>query len=1413
MLLLQRTEVMNLAGFHPLVSRWFFETFEGPTEVQLRAWPHIQSGQHTLIAAPTGSGKTLAAFLVLLDQLFKAGCANENLPHETSVVYVSPLKALSTDIHVNLAAPREGIQRLAAEAGMKVPAITTGVRTGDTSASRRAAMLRRPPHIMVTTPESLYLLLTAERSRAALSNVHTVIVDEIHAVLPSRRGAHLALSLERLHHVTRHPLQRIGLSATQRPVKTVASFLTGGDENCAIVDLGHQRPVDLALELPESPLDAVMAHEVWAEIYDRITQLACEHRTTLVFTGTRHLAERMARHLNERIGDDLVMAHHGSLAQDRRRDAEQRLKSGRLRVLVATASLELGIDIGSVELVCQIGSPRRIATFLQRIGRAGHQIDGIAKGRLFPVTRDDLVECVALLDAVRRGELEQVRCLNAPLDVLAQQITAEVAAQEWSMDELLATFRRAWPYRDLMQSDYDDIVTQFARGFETSRGRRGALIHLDRINRRIRGRRAARITALTSGGAIPDTADYKVVLEPSGHAVGSVFEDFAIESFAGDVFQLGNAAWRILQVTSGMVRVEDATGATPTLPFWKGASYARSDELSHAVARLRRQAEPNLGSREAAAQYFRATLEVSGGAAVQLAEYFCAAHAILGHLPSQTEVVAERFFDDSGGMQLVLHTPFGTRVNRAWGLALRKKFCRTFNFELQAAATENCVLLSLGPQHSFPLEDVFAFLSPDSARTTLEQAILDAPMFQSRWRWNLNISLAVPRARGGRKVAPQLQRIQADDVLVSVFPEAAACLENIVGERTIPNHPLIRQTLTDCWEEEMDGPQLVKILHAIRNRTITVHAVDTPEPSPLAHEVLAANPYAFLDDAPLEERRAQLVQSRRAFEPGASHGMGLLDGQALEKVLVEVQPLIRDKNELHDALLMAGWMPASQHPELAGWFRELVRDGRATCGRIEGESRSIWLPAERLHEALTLWKLTLDPEIEPLEAPGDLQEVAAAFGLSFLETSGPVTAAYLSDQLHISATAAEQALLTLESRGTVLRGTFTPTAEGERQWCHRRLLARVHRYTVSRLRSAISPVSQAEYMRFLFAWQKVDHGYRMRGENGLWSVIQQLSGYALQAAAWESEVLPARVADYSPALLDRLCMAGYVGWRRPVTASSAATSSVRSTPIMLYVQEHSAMFAAPEAPGDLSAAGRKVWNSVHDQGPAFLPALVEQTGLLPTQVETAVAELAGKGLVASDGFGGLRLLLTPVDKRRRGHRQAPRFDAIGRWSVVPRRAPAENVIRRIARLLLKRYGIVCRRVLTRESLMPPWRELVRVYWDMELRGDVRGGRFIDGVPGEQFGLPEAVALARRVRREEDVGSGIIGISAADPLNLAGIIGPGSRLPALAGNRLVYRRGEVIATLRAGTEEGDLACAAVRRMLRTQCASRASSLAA
>ncbi len=1399
---------MPIKGFHPAVARWFASTFDAPTDVQRAAWPQIQHGRATLIAAPTGAGKTLAAFLVALDGLLKQGLQSGSLPDETGVVYVSPLKALSTDIHVNLALPREGIQLAAEAMGFAPPQITTAIRTGDTSPAARASIVRRPPHILVTTPESLYLLLTARRSRAILQTVRTVIVDEIHAVFPSRRGAHLTLSLERLAHVSRHPIQRIGLSATQKPVETIANFLTGGSEDCAIVDLGHWRKMDLGLEVPQSPLEAVMAHEVWAEIYDRIAELSADHRTTLVFVGTRHLAERMARHLGERLGTEAVAAHHGSLAQDRRQEAERKLKQGELKVLVATASLELGVDIGSVDLVCQIGSPRTIATFLQRVGRAGHYIGGVAKGRLFPVSRDDLVECVALLDAVRRGELESVRCQTCPTDVLAQQIVAEVAAEEWNVDQLFALCRRAWSYRELTRESFDEAIAMCARGFDTARGRRGALIYHDRVNSRVKGRPAARLIALTSGGAIPDTADYRVILEPSGTPVGSVFEDFAVESFAGDVFQLGNTAWRILNVSPGIVRVEDAQGATPTLPFWRSEVYARSDELSYAISRLRAESQPHLTSRAEAQAWLQNTYSLAGSTAQQMAEYLCTGIEVLGRLPVQDGIIAERFFDDSGGMQLVLHAPFGARINRAWGLALRKKFCRKFNFELQAAANENNILLSIGPQHSFPLEDVFSYVQPEVLADTLVQAILDAPMFQTRWRWVLNLALAVPRARGGKKVAPQLQRMQADDILVVIFPDAAACLENVAGERSVPAHPLIDQAIADCLHEAMDCIQLEHILRDIRHGNIACHVRDTAEPSPLAHEVLTVGPYAFLDDAPLEERRAQAAYRRRAYEPSsASHDLGLLDTPSLEHTLAEVQPLLRDADELHDALLMVGWMPASVSPALVQYFKTLASDGRATCGTIEHAGACVWLPAERLHEAQALWRLTLDPPLVPLEEPcDDASEAAASFTQGFLETSPPVTAAELAGHLHITTSAAEAALLTLESRGVVLRGIFTAGASGERQWCHRRLLARVHRRTINRLRSEIAPVSQADYMRFLLAWQKVAPEYHVAGPEGLWSVIVQLSGFALQAAAWESEVLPARVEDYQSSMLDQLCMAGQVGWRRPAVSVSNASGPVRTTPIGLFLREQASLFATSCIEEALSSAARRVLDVLRERGASFLHVLENESGLLPTQVEAALGELVTRGLITSDGFGGLRFLITPVDKRRRSKGRTPNLDALGRWSIVSCAPAAKNgSLEQMARVILRRYGIVCRRILTREQGFPPWRELVRTFWDMEMRGDVRGGRFIDGVPGEHFGLPEAVGLLRHVRRDKSIAASPVGLSAVDPLNLAGIVGPGARVSALASNRLVYENGEVVATLIGDHVNVGGLTPAIRKVLFTQCA--------
>jgi ATP-dependent Lhr-like helicase len=1426
---------MSLSPFHPLIARWFAERIGEPTSPQRRGWDAIRSGAHTLIAAPTGSGKTLAAFLSALDDLFREGLTGA-LPDETRVVYVSPLKALSADIHRNLAEPRREIRQMAEAAQLPPVRITAAVRTGDTPAKERAAMVKTPPHILVTTPESLYLLLTAERSREMLRTARTVIVDEIHAVLGSRRGAHLALSLERLQHIAREPLQRIGLSATQKPIDEVARFLVGtrniapdGRPECAIVDEGHRRAMQLAIELPSAPLEAVMLAETWVEIYDRLAALVREHRTTLIFTNTRRLAERVTRHLSERIGEGSVTAHHGSLAKEVRRDAEERLKAGKLSALVATASLELGIDIGAVDLVCQLGSTRRISTFLQRVGRSGHTIRGVPKGRLFPLTRDELVECTALLRAVRQGDLDHVESPEKPLDVLAQQIVAEVACEDWSVDAHYDLVRRAYPYRMLERSEFDAVLTMLAQGISTRRGRMGAQLHHDAVNGRIRGRRGARLLAITSGGAIPDTADYRVVLEPEGTVVGTLNEDFAIESLAGDIFQLGNTSWRILRVQSGVVRVEDARGQPPTIPFWLGEAPARSDEFSTAVSQLRKDLEPQLGDRDAALAWLLSDAGLPAAGAAQIVDYLGEARRMLGALPTLDTLVIERFFDESGGMQLVLHAPFGSRVNRAWGLALRKRFCRQFNFELQAAATEDALLLSLGPQHSFPLEDVFRYLHPASVRDILIQALLDAPVFQTRWRWNLTLSLAVPRNRGGKKVPPQLQRMLAEDLLAAVFPDAAACLENVAGDREIPDHPLVRQSIDDALHEAMDLGGLLRILERIHAGTVTCIARDLPEPSPLAHEILNARPYAFLDDAPLEERRAHSVYTRRALETSSAADLGALDQAAIDRVRAEAWPDPTSADELHDALITSGFVTEDEGEagqEGRSWlpyWSELAdarRAGRATV-TLGTASRTIWFAAERLPDVRVVFP---DARVEPASltppptsgnAAGrpERQDAVRELLRGRLEIVGPVTARALADSLGVSEPEAEASLHELEAQGVVLRGAFTPGAR-EREWCERRLLARIHRYTLNRLRAEIEPVSTADFMRFLFSWQRLATKERARGLEGLAAVIAQLDGYELAAKAWESDVLSARVDEYDPQLLDALCLTGRIAWGRltvgrPSEGSPSLAVPVRSTPVALFRREHGGTWLELARAGDperppLSEYAAAALGVLERRGASFFQEIVASSALLPSQVEQALAELVALGLVTADSFAGLRALLTPSGKRkplgsgavRRRQRTVPfGVETAGRWSLLRGAAQAPHddagstssagdAVEEQAWVLLRRYGVVCKRVLARETKLAPWRDLLRIYRRLEARGEIRGGRFVAGLSGEQFALPEAVGQLRAVRRSDPMGE-LIGISAADPLNLTGIVTPGERIPALAKSRVVYRDGIAVAALEKG----------------------------
>ena len=1382
---------MSFTRFHPLVQQWFRSTLGQPTATQSRGWEAIANGRHTVIAAPTGSGKTLAAFLAAIDQLTREAIAGP-VPDEVRVVYVSPLKALSADIHKHLAEPCLGIQALAAREGLALPCISSAVRTGDTTASERAAMLRSAPQILVTTPESLYLLLTSERSRQMLRTARTVIVDEIHAVIGTRRGAHLALSLERLQQVAERPLLRIGLSATQKPIDEVARFLTGGAE-CVIVDAGHRREMDLAIELPKSPLEAVMAHEVWEEYYDRLASLIRAHKTTLVFVNTRRMAERMARHLTDRLGDGAVTAHHGSLSKETRLDAEARLKAGGLSAIVATASLELGIDIGHVDLVCQIGSPQRIATLLQRVGRSGHTIAGTPKGRLFPTTRDDLVECAALLRAVRRGELDAIVPQDRALDVLAQQIVAECACRDYSEDELFALVRRAWPYRELTRDDFDAVLAMTAEGFSTRRGRRAALVHRDEVHGTVRGRRGARLLALTSGGAIPEVADYRVVLDPGDTFVGTLNEDFAIESHAGDIFQLGNTSWRILQVAGGTVRVADAHGLPPTIPFWLGEAPARSRELSRAVSDLRHDVEQALASGSGDPLCGLDELRDDPLAVNQVAAYLAEGRRVLGVIPTQQTLVLERFFDQSGGMQLVLHAPFGSRINKAWALALRKRFCRQFNFELQAAANEDALMLSLGPLHSFPLSDVFRYLHPETTRDVLVQAFLDAPVFETRWRWNATVSLAVPRRRGSRKLAPQIQRMLAEDLLASVFPDAAACLENIPGDREIPDHPLVQQAVRDCLEEAMDFEGLREVLTRIHSGELRLVARDTPEPSVFACEILDARPYAFLDDAPLEERRSHAVQTRRGGQN--PDDLGALDAGAIERVRAEARPDPRDADELHDALMTAGYLTPDEVAPHAASLATLLASRRATLTTIGA------VAAERSGEILAVHpQAILDPAVT---VPASRQrawtrgEAIVELLRGRLTLTGPVTAERLAASLDISRNDADAALLALESEGVVLRGNFSPGVQPAdsgltpaAEWCDRALLARIHRYTVNRLRAEIEPVSPADFMRFLFKWQHLDPADRLVGPDGLREAITMLDGFELPAVAWERSVLAGRVDGFDGSMLDMLCLAGEVAWARLSSPAADLPEPPRlaaATPIALFLREHAEAWMAlrdhgAERERRLDEDARRLLEQLRERGACFFSDVRQAVGLDDDLARSAVGSLVAAGLVASDGFSGLRALIWSAQGRPATLDRRANF--AGRWSAIAVSASADDrdaAIETQAWTLLRRYGVLFRRMLTREAIAAPWRDIARVCRRLEARGEIRGGRFVSGMSGEQFALPRAVERLREVRRTPP-GGRPIAISAADPLNLAGIVTAGDRIRAAARTHIVYQDGVPIDVL-------------------------------
>ena len=1428
------TSADPLAGFHPAVRAWFSQRFPaGPTPAQAGAWPAVRAGADTLVSAPTGSGKTLSAFLVAIDALWDAHERGEAVAGCAQVVYVSPLKALATDIAENLTQPLREIEQVARDMGYEPPSLRVAVRSGDTTQPARAAMLRNPPNFVITTPESLYLLLTAERSREMLRTARWVIIDEIHAVARDKRGSHLALSLERLEHVCEQRPLRIGLSATQRPISAIQRLLLGnghaggraansngadapaGPEERAItpgsgagghpgnppppvvVDVGHRRELDLALEMPPSELEAVAPAEQTAEILDRIAELIEAHRTTLVFVNTRREAERIAHLLGERLGEGEVASHHGSLSKARRLRVETRLRAGDLRALVATASLELGIDIGPVDLACQIGSPRSMATFLQRVGRSGHSVGAVPKGRLFPTTRDQLVECAALLAGVRAGRLDAVTPPVAPLDVLAQQITAECAAERWGIDDLFGLVRRAAPYADLSREDFDETLRFANAGVVTGRGRRGDYVHVDSVAGEAAGRRGARLAALTSGGAIPDVADYRVLLDPGDTFLGTVNEDWAIESMAGDVFLLGSHSWRIRRVESGTVRVVDAEGAPPTVPFWLGEAPSRTTELSTEVSDLRGLVEQFLeaGDPDGARAAVVERCGLSAVAAEAVVSYLSAGRAALGSLPTQRRLVIERFFDETGGMQLVIHSPYGGRLNRGLGLALRKRFCRTFDFELQAAANDDAVVLSLGPQHSFPLTDVPRMLDPGTVTDVLTQAIIVSPLFGVRWRWNLNRALTVLRFKGGRRNPPPIQRMEADDVMAAVFPGLAACGDNNPGPIPIPDHLLVRQTLHDALHEATDIDGLVELLQALRSEEVAVEFRDTPEPSPLSHEILNGRPFTFLDEAPLEERRTRAVRLPRGLPVDLSE-IGALLPDAIARTCAEVAPDVRDADELHDLLSQlvlcrprAGWVDL---------YAQLAAAGRA------GTAGGYWCTTE-LRPAVAALLGEDTPAGDGSDAPtdiGDPADVAIEAIRGHLEIMGPVTAAELAAATSLGTGTIEIALAALQAEGFVLSGRFRPqpldsSGNAETEWCSRRLLARIHVYSQRRRRQDIQPVTAQDFMRFLFRWQHVAPGTQVRGRAGLGAVIEQLQGFEAAAGAWEKQLLARRIDGYLPVWLDDLCLSGELAWGRlglrRGDEGRPGTATSRATPVTLGLRgdfdwltcaaRGTELPAVPEA-----GATAEIAESLERHGARFANELAADCGRLVTDIESGLTDGVARGLLTADSFGALRSLLGGPRRGAHGARLQPRrglrrgaqglTGPVGRWSLLA--APEgdfepDELAEAVAEQLLARWGVVFRDLRAMETLALPWREVLWALRRLEARGVVRGGRFVTGFTGEQFALPAAVDELRRVRRAERTGERVE-VSATDPLNLTGIVTPGPRVPAVATRSVTYLDG-------------------------------------
>lgn len=1362
-------EQIDIQWMHPLVRQWFVAKFAAATEPQKQGWPSILLGNTTLISAPTGSGKTFAAFLVCIDRLVRKAL-DGTLLDETEILYISPLKALGNDIQKNLMSPLTEISSLAAEQGLNLTAIDVAVRTGDTPSHERQKMLKKPPHILITTPESLYLLLTAEKSREMLTSVNTLIVDEIHAIANSKRGSHLALSMERLEALTLVSPTRIGLSATLKPMDQVAHFLTGNPAaKTSLINIGHAKSLELAVEIPRSELAAVTSNQQWEEIYDRIAQLTSENRSTLIFANTRRVAERTAHHLAERLGKDQVLAHHGSLARKLRLAAEVKLKNGKIKALVATASLELGIDIGTVDLVCQLGSPRSISVMLQRIGRAGHWQGAISKGRIFATTRDELLESAALIYAIQNGDLDQLMIPKEPLDVLAQQMVAACVTQDWSEKALFKLVKKAYPYNHLSKETFNAVLTILSEGISTSRGRYGAYLFRDQVNGLVKARRNARLVAIMNGGAIPDAALFTVIAQPENLTIGTLDEDFAIDSHRGDIILLGSTSWKINQIesTKGRIFVENAHGASPTVPFWLGEAPGRTDELSLNLSLLRETLDQQLqdeseSSKEKARNWLKNQCKVDDYGAEQIISYILQGRTLLGSMPSLNTIVAERFFDESGGMQLIIHSPFGARINKAWGLALRKCFCRSFNFELQAAATDNGINIALTELHSFPLMDVFNFLNVKTVTKVLTQAVLQSPLFITRWRWVLSRSLAMVRFRNGRKIPPNILRMISEDLLSFVFPDVIACQDNLAGrDMEIPDHPLVEEAIKEALTEALDLEGLCSVLRKIQSKEIHCIAIDTPTPSVFAHEILNANPYAFLDDAPLEERRARAVQMRQLL-PEKLKELGKLDPEVIANVQEQNRPDLRSADELHDLLQTLIALPKTSDWE--HYLNELLLTGRA--GVALCQNKEFWFAVEKSKTFVNLYpQAILQTKLSEIEqSPQSYEEGIVTLLRSWIYYLSPTTSKSLAEFLDLPLTDINQALLRLEASGLILRGNYSPLNQEE--WCERRILARIHRQTLEKLRNEIKPISCQQFVKWLLKWQHLAPGTQLSGEHGLLEIIKQLQGYEIPAKAWEPEIFAKRLKLYDPSFLDQLCLTGLIGWGRfsslPKNENRRSVTPTSISPISFYLRENAEWLSEvshKKLIPDLGHVAQAIYDYLLQNGASFYTDIVAGVAYLKTEVALGLWELVAAGLTTADSFDNLRSLIDPHRRLRKKRYRSSRqhLPINGRWSLIKIIPSTQTEKNREAMcwILLQRYGVVFRELLAREKIILSWRELLPAFQRLEDRGEIRGGRFVNGFMGQQFALIEALSSLRATQFEVNKES--IAIAAIDPLNISGIL--------------------------------------------------------